>query len=598
MRNPVQMYLEEIAERCSGTDGDVADYIGPLAAANPDGFSLCLATVDGRLYEVGESEKTYSIQSISKPFTYALAVADRGHEGVEEKVGVEPSGEAFNEISLAADTGRPYNPMINAGAITTASLVHGESGQERFDRVLEWYDRFAGRELSVDEDVFEAELGTAHRNRAIAHMLREFEILTCDPEEILRQYIRQCSVLVDTRDLALMAATLANGGRHPRSGDEVLDPAVVERTLSVMTTCGMYDAAGDWVSEVGMPAKSGVSGAIVGVLPGQVGIAVFSPRLDAHGNSSRGVQLFERMSSDMELHIMHVSRGSRSALRSSYSLAESRARRRRVRHEQDTLDEVADRCRVYELHGDLLFAGVETIVRTVVDDEPELVVLDFRHVNDIADIGRVSLMSLRDRLREDGSEAVVVDPAGVIPDPDADNDAATQYFDDIDAAIEWCEAELIRRHGGKDPGQDLVGEHPLLKNLSAGACDTVEDRMTRQSHAAGDVVLEAGGSFAGIHLIVEGRAVARAEGPDGRDMTLVTMGPGTSFGELALGTDDVQETQIVAVEDLELLVLPAEELERLTREEPEVALEVWQAIARDAYRVADRALRRGAVRSS
>lgn len=596
MKNPVQQYLEEIVEACAGTSGAVADYIPELAEADPDRFALCLATVDGRVYTVGDTEARFSIQSISKPFTYALALQDSGMEAVATKVGVEPSGDAFNEISLAPDSGRPFNPMINAGAITTTSLLAGDDGDERFGRALEGFGRFAGRELDVDEAIYDSELSTAHRNRAIAHMLREFSILEGDPEGVLAQYVRQCSISVDARDLALMAATLANGGIQPRTGEEVLDPQLVEHVLSVMTTCGMYDAAGDWVTAVGMPAKSGVSGGIIGVLPGQIGIAVFSPRLDSHGNSARGVTLFERMSHDMELHIMHVSRGSRSALRASFPLSQARSRRRRTPAEQEALDRVSDRCRVYELHGDLLFSGAESVVRSIVDDDPELAVLDFTHVNEIATVSRQTLIALRDRLRESGAEAVVVDPGEVIPDPDADTERATRRFPDVSSALAWAEDELIHRHCGDLTTSDPVGEHPLMSGLSDHAAEVVRDALEEREHADGEIVLEAGGDFSGVHLIIDGRAVACAEAPDGSRMNLVTMEPGTSFGELALGTEDVQETEIRADGDLSLLVLSAESIERITEDDPAVGLEMWRAMARDGYRVADKALRRGATR--
>ena len=596
MRNPVQDYLEAIVAECGDAGGEVAGYIPELAAADPDRFALCLATVDGRVYEVGGTDHRYSIQSISKPFTYALALHDQGVEAVARKVDVEPSGDAFNEISLAPDTGRPKNPMINAGAITASSLVEGDSGDARFDRALDWLGRFAGRELALDEGVYGSELGTAHRNRAIAHMLREFEVLEGDPEEVLDQYVRQCSVSVDTRDLALMAATLANGGRQPRTGEQVLDPTLVEHVLSVMTTCGMYDAAGDWVTAVGMPAKSGVSGGIIGVLPGQVGIAVFSPRLDPHGNSARGVALFERMSTDMEMHLMHVSRGSRNAVRSSYSLASARSNTHWQGADEEVLDRVADRAVVYELHGDLLFAGAEKIVRTVVEDAPELAVFDFTHVNDIADVSRLTLLALRDRLREEGSEAIAVDPSGVIPDPAEGTDEASPRFTDLPSAIEWCEQMLIRTYCGPRKEPDPVEDHPLMRDLDETGRAALDAAMTRQVVPAGEVVLAEGTDFAGIHVIVRGQAVAQDRGPDGEVTTLVQLGPGTSFGELALGTRDRQETTIRAETELELLVLSAADLERITAKDPAAALQIWQAIARDGYRVADRALRRSAVR--
>lgn len=596
MRSPVQDYLGAIVEQCAGTDGEVAGYIPELAAADPDRFALALATVDGHVYEVGDLDVEYSIQSISKPFTYALALIDQGPKAVAAKVDVEPSGEAFNEISLASETGRPRNPMINAGAITTASLVAGDDPESRFERVRRWYGDFAGRELRLDEAVYSSELATAHRNRAIAHMLREFEILEGDPEQTLDQYIRQCAISVNTRDLALMAATLANGGVQPRSGRRVLASSDVEQVLSVMATCGMYDAAGDWLSTVGMPAKSGVSGGIIAILPGQAGLAVFSPRLDAHGNSARGVTVCERMSRDMEMHLMHVGRTARTAVRAAYPLSRLASRRRRTEDDQAVLDGVADRCRIYELHGDLLFAGAESIVRSVVEDEPELAVLDGRRIDDVTDVARVTLLALRDALREAGSEGVLVDPHGAIPDPDADNEKASRVFPDLDSAVRWCEDELLRRHtsGGRVGAEDPpVREHPLLRDLSEAAKARVDAAMERVVVPAGEVVLPAGVPFAGVHIIVSGEAVATVDGADGRPRTLVTMSPGTSFGELALGTGGVQETCIRAAKELELLRLSAEDLERLTAEEPTVAVEVWRAMTRDGYRVADRALRAG-----
>ncbi len=270
MRSLVLEYLDEVYRELSGdTSGSVADYIPELAIVDPESFAICLCTNDGYLYEAGDSSRRFAIQSISKPFTYALALADRGLETVAAKVDVEPSGEPFNEISLDAITERPRNPMINAGAITCASLVQGDSVQDRFERLRQFYSRCAGRDLRLDEEMFASEDRTGHRNRAIGYMLRSFGILEEDPQTTLGVYFRQCSIEVDCRDLSRMAATLANSGVCPITGDRVLEPAITERVLSVMTTCGMYNAAGDWVTEVGLPAKSGVGGGIIAVLPGQ-----------------------------------------------------------------------------------------------------------------------------------------------------------------------------------------------------------------------------------------------------------------------------------------------------------------------------------------
>ena len=379
----------------------------------PDSFAICLATSDGYVYEAGDSRKRFAIQSVSKPFTYALALADRGLAAVAAKVDVEPSGEPFNEISLDPITERPRNPMINAGAITCASLIAGDSPEERFERLRKFYSSFAGRDLALDEDMFASEDRTGNRNRAIGYMLRSFGILDEDPQTTLAVYFRQCSIEVDCRDLSLMAATLADSGVNPVTNERVLDPALTERVLSVMTTCGMYNAAGDWVTEVGLPAKSGVGGGILAVLPGQIGLAVFSPRLDEHGNSVRGVQACRRLSKDLELHFMHVSRAARSAVRASYDVVEAPSRRRRSPQEQAVLLEYGRRARVYELHGDLLFAGAESVIREITARAGDLdvIVLDIRGVDETAEVSRRLLLGLRDQLRTVGGEAVMVDPS-------------------------------------------------------------------------------------------------------------------------------------------------------------------------------------------
>ncbi|HEV8312419.1 MAG TPA: glutaminase A, partial [Burkholderiaceae bacterium] len=286
---PVQQFLQELYRRFAGVDaGQVADYIPELAKADPRWFGIAIATIDGHVYEVGDSRQPFTIQSISKPLVYGVALEDQGRERVMEHIGVEPTGDAFNSISLEPGTGRPLNPMINAGAIAAASLVGGVTPDDRLARVLGGISAYAGRELAIDERVFESERDTGHRNRAIGHMLRNYGILRDDPDDALELYFKQCSILADCRDLALIAATLANGGVHPATGRRALSPAYVELVLSVMTTCGVYDFAGEWVWRVGMAAKSGVGGGIMAVLPGQLGVGVFSPLLDARGNSVRG----------------------------------------------------------------------------------------------------------------------------------------------------------------------------------------------------------------------------------------------------------------------------------------------------------------------
>ncbi|MDQ2638294.1 MAG: glutaminase A, partial [Actinomycetota bacterium] len=315
MAELVQRYLDQIrAEHLSNTEGALADYIPELARVDPRALGLSLSLADGYIYESGDCAVEFTIQSVSKPFTYALALDRIGQQAVDAKIGVEPSGEAFNEISVDETTNRPKNPMINAGAIAAVSLIPAANADDRFTQIHEFYSSFAGRRLGVDHDVYASEKATGSRNRAIAYMLQSFGVLDGDPDEILDVYFRQCAIKVTSTDLARMAATLARGGVEPRSGRRVTSAAMVQRTLSVMVTCGMYDAAGDWVSAVGMPAKSGVGGGITAVLPGQLGIGVYSPLLDAKGNSVRGVEVCRSMSVSLGLHFLSVTRESRSTI--------------------------------------------------------------------------------------------------------------------------------------------------------------------------------------------------------------------------------------------------------------------------------------------
>ena len=285
MTAPVQTFLERVHARHRGTfDGEVATYIPALAAADPAAYGIALMTVDGMGYDFGDSTVPFTIQSISKPFTYGLVLDDLGEHAVRRHIGVEPTGDAFNAITLAPGSGRALNPMVNAGAIAAASLVADVDGSSALDRIVALYGAAAGRRLVIDDIVFRSERETGHRNRAIGHLLRASGVVDDDPDDALDRYFAQCSVEVDAIALATMAATLANGGINPRTGDRVLSGPTVRAVLSVMTTCGMYDSAGEWLFTVGLPAKSGVSGGILAIVPGQLGIAVYSPPLDSHGN--------------------------------------------------------------------------------------------------------------------------------------------------------------------------------------------------------------------------------------------------------------------------------------------------------------------------
>ncbi|MDJ0796321.1 MAG: glutaminase A, partial [Calothrix sp. MO_167.B12] len=302
-------YLHELHEKYKTlNDGAVADYIPELALANPNWFGICVVTTDGQIFEVGDTDKLFTIQSISKALVYGLALDDCGREEVNCKVSVEPTTEAFNSIMLDEKTNRPYNPMVNSGAIATTDLVKGKNGTERLKRLLNMFRCYTGREHDINFPVFLSEKSTGNRNRAIAYLMLNFNMVSDKIEETLDLYFQQCAVLVNAKDLAMIAATLANGGVNPVTGERALDERYVQDVISVMLTCGMYNYSGEWVYKVGIPAKSGVGGGIMAVVPGKLGIGCFSPLLDAKGNSVRGIKVCEDLSQDFGLHLFNVAK--------------------------------------------------------------------------------------------------------------------------------------------------------------------------------------------------------------------------------------------------------------------------------------------------
>jgi glutaminase len=288
-------------------DGTVATYIPELGKANPNDFGICLATVDGQIFAAGDWQKEFTIQSMCKPFAFQMALEKFGTEKTLQYVGVEPSGEAFNSIEFDQKTGRPFNPMVNAGAIAVASLIKQAPVESGVDAFVEKMSKAAGRKLQIDESVFASESATGHRNRAIAYMLLNAGIVDEGVHQSLHQYFAQCSMLVNCKDLAMMAATMANMGNQPVTGEVVFDFQYLKNVMAVMFSCGLYDYAGNWAFEVGLPAKSGVSGGIFGVVNRQLGIAVYSPKLDAQGNSVRGIMACKELAGQFGLHAFDIS---------------------------------------------------------------------------------------------------------------------------------------------------------------------------------------------------------------------------------------------------------------------------------------------------
>ncbi|WP_430869010.1 glutaminase A [Demequina aurantiaca] len=285
-------------------EGEVASYIPELANANPESLAVVAAQVDGVVHAVGDAATEFSIQSISKAFVYALACHALGHGVVRDAVGVNNTGLPFNSVmAIELNDGHPMNSMVNAGAIATTAMIPGQTEAVRWDHIRSGLSDFAGRELHIDDEVYRSESATNQHNQALGRLLQSYGKLQRDPLESVDVYTRQCSLALTASDLAVMGSTLANGGVNPVTKDQVVSAEVCRDVLAIMATTGMYQRSGEWLFEIGLPAKSGVAGGIVAVAPGKGGIATFSPRLDHAGNSVRGIHATSYLSKALALNL-------------------------------------------------------------------------------------------------------------------------------------------------------------------------------------------------------------------------------------------------------------------------------------------------------
>ncbi|MCH5374867.1 MAG: glutaminase A, partial [Planctomycetes bacterium] len=590
--HPLQRYLERLfARHRDCREGTVADYIPELGKADPGWFGISIATIDGQVYEVGDTRREFTIQSISKPFVYAMALQDNGLASVLDKVGVEPSGDAFNSISLHTGSGRPYNPMINAGAIAASGLIHGADQQDKMDRILETFSAFAGRRLSVDETVYRSERDTGFRNFAIGYMLRNFDILRSDPVPTLDLYFRQCSILVNCRDLAVMAATLANAGVSPITGKVALDAACVPQVLSVMATCGMYDYAGEWIYRVGLPSKSGVAGGIIGVLPGQMGISVFSPPLDPRGNSIRGIRVFTDISRELDLHLFKVSRAVKSVVRTRYTA--SQVSSKRLRREADTrfLNDAGRRVVVYDLQGDLSIFSIEMVIRDMLELGAEATyrILDFRRVLGAEAPAIDLLTSFLRQCRDQGYTSVLT---GLEAQPEiaaqlagsAGEGCAADWMTarDVDAALEICEDLLLEESMPSEGTSQRVEleDFDICRGFDSERIATLKGMLQFRRFEAGQSIIRRSEPADSFYFLISGQVSVTIDLPDGGQRRLATCTPGMLFGEMAVLERRPRSANVRADGPVECYEMTIADFDQLTTSQPELKVRLLQNFAR------------------
>ncbi|MFY8149746.1 MAG: glutaminase A [Prochlorococcaceae cyanobacterium] len=593
----IQRILEEVHACYQDLrEGEPADYIPELAKADPDDFGIVIATTDGRLYEVGDTGKAFTIQSISKPFAYGLALKLLSADHMQAKVGVEPSGDAFNAISLHPVTGIPRNPMINAGAIATTAQIWGHDPERAESLLLDFLADMAGRRLSVDEAVFRSERDTGHRNRAIGHLLRNFDVISASPEPGLQLYFRQCAVSVTCRDLAVMAATLACQGRNPLTGVVALDAATTTNVLAVMGSCGMYDYTGQWLYNVGMPAKSGVGGGVMAVVPGRIGLAVYSPPLDSFGNSSRGIAVCEELSRRLELHLFDQPPRTGTTIRTSSTGRNRYSRRWRSSGEFGLLNQHGDRIRVLQVQGVLDFAAVEELLAHLESSATpdSFVVIDLAQVMALpaisAELLREALTSLRSRgircLPCRGEHLADFWPTG-----EAENLHAEGWFSSLDRALETAENLLLAELRSQQQAEGGSGVNlTLLEDLRQESRAILEPLLERRRYRQGEAVCRKGDAGDELLLVESGCFSAGMElPPPSHRIRFATFSPGVCMGEIAFLNRLPRTADLVADEDGSCLVLHRSAYEQLQQEAPEVVIDLLLALHRDLARKVERA---------
>ncbi len=586
----LRRYLQTLCSELGGLDaGEVATYIPELGRADPAGFGIALTMADGTQVHAGAAGHEVTIQSVSKPFMYGAALSALGRDRVMAKVGVEPTGESFNAIVLDERNNRPFNPMVNAGAIAVSSLFSEGDAAADEARMLGLFSDLAGRPLEIDLTVFASETETGHRNRAIAWLMLNSGMIEGDPDRVLELYFRQCSVLVDCRDLSVMAATLANGGANPLSGRQVYSPAVTQDVLSVMATCGMYDYAGQWIFDVGLPAKSGVSGLVCAVVPGQFGLAVWSPRLDAVGNSVRGVEVCRRMAADFGLHSFAAHLDPGSVIRREYTNAEVTSNRERTAPENRILAEHGRALKVIELQGPLYFASAEKAVRRAgqLAAGCETLIVDFRHAGSIDPAAAALLGQLPAAIGGTGCRLCFTGLGARTDAPELDAalaalpEGSLELHADADRAIEAHEDRLIAREGRAGDGRlARMAELGLFEGIAPDGLAALEKVAAMLSFAPGQRIIAAGDEARAFFVVARGQVDILVPLPDGKARRVSSVGPGQSFGEMALLDGATRSAHAEAVGEAICFVFSIDAIREIARDRPALLADIYANLIR------------------
>lgn len=537
--------------------GALANYIPQLTKVNPKNLGITVTTVDGHQYVFGDKDIEFTIQSVSKPFIYGMALQECGIDAVKSKIGVEPSGDAFNSISLFPETGQPFNPMINAGAIAATGLIWDIYKDQTFDQILKIFSVYAGQDLVIDNSVFESESETGHRNRAIAHLLRNFNILTSEVEAPLKTYFQQCSINVNCISLSVMGATLANNGINPITNEKVLDEEYIPKVLSVMSTCGMYDYSGEWIYNVGIPAKSGVGGGVLAVLPGQLSVAVYSPLLDAKGNSVFGVEICERIAAKFSLHLYNTPSLTQQVIRKHTTLEVTRSKYKRDKNAEEIFLNHGHDIHIMELQGDLGFATCEIFMRRI-PPSCKTLIINLRKCNRIDDAALSLMLELDCEFQKENKAVFLTNyhRLNLISELTHEDFSCLQ-FDKLEYALIATENALLDEYNynrSKIPVK--LENQQLLQELNDAEIIELSRHLTSKSFKKGDLIIEKGRKAKNIYFLESGEVDIMSVSDDKREFILAVLIAGNSFGEMALIENTVRSANVIAKSEAKCLLLP------------------------------------------
>ena len=565
---PIASFLKEVHDTSIlNISGKNADYIPELSAADPNQFGIALTSSDGHIHEIGDSLNFFTIQSISKAFVYSLALELVGEQAVNEIIGVEPSGEAFNSIKFQDDN-RPFNPMVNAGAIACTALIYSLEGANAFYRIQEIMGRFAGRNLHLDEKVFESENATGDRNRAIAWLLKNNKIMKTDVEKSLLTYFKQCSLQVSARDLSIMGATLACNGFNPVTKKRVISIGNAIKTMSIMASAGMYDYSGEWLYRVGLPAKSGVGGGIIAALPSQFGLGSFSPPLDQQGNSVRGIEVCKMVSSYYNLHILETEGNVEDVISASYDLQNVRSSTERQEHDIKILFKYGKNAYVLELTGSLNFIAIDYIIRQVnKHTAKEFIILSMRKVSRFSSGAEKMLEAFIQNIGNVNNKIIFSDikfnseiKSNILNSFKLNENISPRYFKETNEAIRWVEDKLLTKYASTKKSSKRVSleKQLLLKGLSSIELEFLKTQLIVRKYEVDATIISKGDAADGIYFLRSGQVDISVK----KNQTLTTLNAGTCFGEFSLVSPHTKRSaNVVALTDCFCEYLPIKTLE-------------------------------------